>query len=109
MSKLISLTATVEKSGGKGGWHYVRLTKGVCDKLKQQSGKNGNIPVLVKVGKTTWPSTTMSMGQQRWFVAINSEVRKAESIFVGDAIVLGISADQKRIMHNSVTTPQEKD
>lgn len=97
ITQQILFTAQVEKSEGKGGWHYVLLPEPVRDQLKSQSGKNGNVPVLVTIGQTTYSSTTMSMGQQRWFVAINASVRKAESISNNDVAHIAITPDWTRL------------
>jgi hypothetical protein len=93
----IAFTATIEKTPGKGGWYYVRMPDAILGDLRRMSGKNGNVPVYVTIGKSTWPSTTMSMGEQRWFVAIKADVRKAEGISEGNMVAVRIAADFKRI------------
>ena len=93
----IRFETRVEKTAGKGGWHYVRIPDDVRGTLREESGKNGNVPVIATVGKTSWPSTTMSMGQQRWFVAVKAEVRKREAIAEGDAVSVRIEPDFERI------------
>lgn len=85
------------KDSGYGGWHYVRVPDDVHATLRQDSGKNGNVPVHVTIGKSTWPSTTMSMGEQRWFVAVKAAVRKAEGIAEGDTVSVSISPDFDRL------------
>lgn len=97
MAKEIAFTATLEKAQSEGGWHYVRLTPEVCEQLREMSGKNGNVPVIMTIGKTSWPSTTMSMGEQQWFVAVKAEVRKAESIAEGDNVTVKIAPDTDRL------------
>ncbi len=90
-------TAAVEKTPGKGGWHYVRIPDNVRSGLRSASGKNGNVPVLVTIGKSTWPSTTMSMGGQRWFVAVKADIRKTENILEGDTVSIRIVPNLERI------------
>lgn len=97
MAQAITFIAKIEKSEGAGGWHYVHIHDEVREHLRKYSGKNGNVAVLVTIGKTTWPSTTMSMGQQRWFVAVKSEVRKAEAVAEGDVVSITIAPDAKRL------------
>lgn len=97
MDKGITFSNAVEKVTGEGGWHIVRLPDDVLALLKEMSGKKGNVPVVVTIGKTTYPTTIMSMGNQQWFFAVKSEVRKAESINEGDTVQVGIVPDFERI------------
>jgi translation initiation factor IF-1 len=90
-------TATIEKTPGKGGWHYVRIPDNVRVELRDMSGKSGNVPVLVTIGKSTWSSTTMSMGEQRWFVAVKADIRKTENVSEGDTVSVRIAPDIERI------------
>ncbi|MNH49982.1 hypothetical protein D3C73_15820 [compost metagenome] len=90
-------TATLEKTPGKGGWHYVRIPDDIHSGLREMSGKNGNVPVQVAIGKSAWMSTTMSMGEQRWFVAVKADVRKDENIFEGDEVSVGVAPDVDRL------------
>jgi hypothetical protein len=90
-------TATVEKTPGKSGWHYVRISDDIRADLREISGKSGNVPVVVTIGKSTWPSTTMSMGEQRWFVAVKADIRKTEGVSEGDTISVRIAPDIERI------------
>lgn len=93
----ITFTATIEKISGTGGWHYVRLSDKVRSDLKSMTGKNGNVPIHVTIGKTSWSSTTMSMGQQQWFVAVKAAVRKAEDLAEGSAVSVDITPDFDRL------------
>jgi hypothetical protein len=90
-------TATIEKTPGKGGWHYVCVPDNVRVELRDMSGKSGNVPVLVTIGKSTWSSTTMSMGEQRWFVAVKADIRKTENVSEGDTVSVRIAPDIERI------------
>ncbi len=98
MVQHITFTAKIEKVPTVGGWHLVRLPDEVLKELRSATGKNGNVPVLVKIGKTGWPSTTMSMGAQQWFVAVKADVRKKESIAEGDTVSVKIAPDFDRLM-----------
>ncbi len=97
MTKPIAYTATVEKSPGEGGWHFVRIPNDVRLQLVKMSGKKGNTSVLVTIGKTTWSSTSMSMGNQQWFVAVKAAVRAAESLTEGDSVKVSIAPDLERL------------
>lgn len=95
--KSISYKTKIEKSPGKGGWHFARIPDDIRAKLAKASGKNGNVPVLVTIGKTTWPSTSMSMGSQQWFVGIKTDVRIKESLSEGDTTKILIEPDRGRL------------
>lgn len=95
--KVFEFTSTVEKSPNKGGWHYAGLSQDMLNNLRAYAGKNGSLPVVVTLGKTTYPTTVMSRGNQQWYVAIKSDVREAENVHEGDTITLRISPDFTRI------------
>lgn len=94
---MIEFKAKLEKIPEKGGWHFVRISDDACKELREIAGKNGNVPVVAKIGKTQWPSTLMSMGNQQWFIAVKLEVRKAESIKEGDELVMKLAPDIDRL------------
>jgi hypothetical protein len=75
----------VEKFSGKGGWFYVEappvVTKNLSHKIVW-----GLIPINAKVGKTTWKTSLMPMGDGSHFVALNSIVRKKEGIEMGKTV-----------------------
>ncbi len=89
--------AKVEKMGDEGGWHIARIPSDTVRALRDESQKKGNIPVICLTGKSTWTSTIMSLGEQQWFVAIKTDIRKAENIQEGDTVVIDIRPDPKRL------------
>lgn len=93
----LSFRAKVEKVMGEGGWHIVLLPDDITTKLREDTGKKGNVPVVVTIGKSTYPTTIMSMGDQRWFVAIKAAIRKAENIQSGDTVQVYIAPDFDRL------------
>lgn len=93
----MQFSGKVEKVMGEGGWHVVVLPPEITQRLRDKAGKNGNVPVMVTIGKTTYPTTIMSMGQQRWFFAVKADVRKAENITDGDTVTISIEPDLKRM------------
>lgn len=97
MPEPLVFTAKVEKAPSASGWHFVRLPEDVLTGLRESSGRNGNVPVIVTIGKTTYPTTTMSMGSQQWFFAIKAEIRKVEAIAEGDTVKVRITPDSKRL------------
>ena len=92
-----TFTAIVEKPMGDGGWHIVIIPPEINQKLRDEISKKGNIPVLVTIGKTTYPATTMSMGQQRWFVPVAAQIRTAEHIVEGSQVSIIIEPDVSRL------------
>lgn len=95
----LSFNAKVEKVVGEGGWHIVLLPPEILSQLRDEAGKNGNVPVMVTIGETTYSTTIMSMGQQRWFFAVNATVRKVEDISDGDEVLVSILPDFKKLGH----------
>ena len=97
MSQMSTFRASVEKIGGEDGWHIVRLPNDIVTKLREQSAKKGNLPVVCQIGKTKWTSTSMSMGEQQWFVAVKASIRTAENLKVGDRVEVTIQPDAARL------------
>ncbi|MCA9341938.1 DUF1905 domain-containing protein [Candidatus Saccharibacteria bacterium] len=97
MPKTLSFEAKIEKVDSKGGWHYVMVPSDIRSQLIDWAGKNGNLPIVARLGKSTWISTIMSMGQQRWFFAIKAEVRTSENVTEGDNVVVQIEPDFARL------------
>lgn len=97
MDSRISFEATLEKVPSDGGWHIVRLPADVLQAIRSAAGKSGNTPILATIGKTTWLTTTMSMGQQQWFFAVSAAVRKAEGLSKGDEVSVVIAPDEMRL------------
>ncbi len=93
----LQFSGKVKKVMGEGGWHIVLLPADITQQLRNDAGKNGNVPVLVTIGKTIYPTTIMSMGEQRWFFAVSAKIRKAENVADGDAISVSIRPDFDRL------------
>lgn len=87
----------IEKVMGEGGWHVIVLPSEVTQQLRNEAGKKGNVPVVVKIGNTTYPTTIMSMGQQRWFFAVKADVRRTENLIDGDKVSVTIKPDVERL------------
>lgn len=69
----------------KGGWHYVRVSTMITEKLLHES-QRGLIPIRATVGKTSWETSLMPMGDGTHFIALNAKVRKKENIELGMAV-----------------------
>lgn len=92
-----SFPATIEKMPDVGGWHFIRLPASTLADLRASSNKNGTIPILVTIGDSTWPTTIMSMGEQRWFFAVGADIRKDESLGEGDKVPVQVRVDRDRL------------
>ncbi len=97
MKDAFSFSAKLEKVPGEGGWHIILLPGDVLQALRASSGKNGNVPILATIGKTTWPTTIMSMGDQRWFLAVSAAVRKSEKLSEGQSVSVVVAPDKSRL------------
>ncbi len=54
--------------------------------------------MTVRIGKTPYNTTTMSMGEGQWFVAVKAAVRNVESLNEGDTVTLSIEPDLARLL-----------
>jgi hypothetical protein len=76
---------------GPAPWYYVTVPAGQSSELKAISGIVtygwGVIPVVVRIGKTEWP-TSLFPKDGRYLVPIKASVRKAENLEVGDTVAL---------------------
>ena len=97
MGNRFSVIAPLEKIPTEGGWHIVRLHADILESLRTSANKNGNVPIRVTVGATTWPTTIMSMGEGRWFFAVSASVRKAENLQEGDQIRAVVEPDWEKL------------
>jgi len=68
------------------GWVYVPVPQ----KDFQNANKTcfGLIPIKARVGDTSWRTSLLPMGDGSYFIALKAQVRKAESIFIGDEVEL---------------------
>lgn len=98
----MKVAGVIEEAPGGGGWCFVRLPGDIREELETQSGKKGPVPVMVKIGKTSYSTTTMSMGEGQWFVAVKAAVRKAELLNEGDAVMMLIEPDLVRLSQKDV-------
>lgn len=70
---------------GTSGWVYVSVPRELTDNFSNTS-HFGMKPIQATVGKTTWKTTLMPMGDGTYFVALKAAVRKKERISIGDTI-----------------------
>ena len=76
---------------GPAPWFFVTVPAKQCRDLKGISGLVtygwGMIPVNVRIGKTEW-KTSLWPKDGRYIVPINTRVRKAENLEMGDEVTV---------------------
>lgn len=92
----MNFKAKIEKVESKGGWHYVLIPINIYQELKSQVQRS-TVPVVVRLGGSKWTTTIMSMGNQKWFVAIKAGIRRKENINKGDEVDINIGLDEARL------------
>ena len=76
---------------GKGGWHFANLSPKQSAEIKVRFGDKlrgwGSLPVRVRIGKTQWDTSIFPDRKRKSYLfAIKAEVRKEESIGIGDTV-----------------------
>lgn len=78
---------TVEIFNRPGGWHYIAVPVEFSEELKDLADR-GLVPVRATIGKTSWHTSLLPMGDGTHFLALNAAVRKSEGLDVGDRALL---------------------
>lgn len=68
-------------------WHYVRVPEEYTE-VTRHLAVRGLVPITVTLGRTTWDTSLLPLGDGTHFIAVNAKVRKAERIALGDRIKL---------------------
>jgi len=82
MDKIFKVIEKVEIFPQKGGWHFIRVPKPITVKLAHKA-QRGVIAIRATVGKTSWDTSLLPMGDGTHFIALNVKVRKCEHIKLG--------------------------
>jgi hypothetical protein len=90
MVKPFPVIGTVELFPQKGGWTYVRVPIEYSERTKELADR-GLVAITATLGKTTWHTSLLPMGDGTHFIALSAKVRKAENIAVGDRIKLSFN------------------
>ena len=80
-------TGTVEMFPQKGGGTYVRVPKRITKELQHRLDW-GLIPIIATVGKTSWNTSLLPMGDGTHFIALNKKVRNKEHIELGKKVTV---------------------
>ena len=81
------IDGTVEISDRPGGWHFVAVPVEFSEELADLADR-GLIPVRASIGQSIWDTSLLPYGDGTHFVALNSSVRRAEGLDVGDRVTL---------------------
>ena len=69
----------------KGGWHFIRVPNIITEKLAHKADR-GVISINATIGKTSWETSLLPMGDGTHFIALNAKVRKSENLELGSKI-----------------------
>ena len=87
MTSKFKVKGKVELFPQAGGWHYVKIPKEYT-KITKDLADRGLVAITATLGKTTWDTSLLPMGDGTQFIALSAKVRKAENISLGDDIEL---------------------
>jgi hypothetical protein len=68
-----------------GGWHFIRVPK-VYTEMTKGMAIRGLVPIIATIGKTSWKTSLLPMGNGTHFIALNAKVRKSETLEIGQRI-----------------------
>lgn len=75
-------------------WVYVSVPKKYTEILKDLADR-GLVAITATLGKSTWSTSLMPMGNGTQFIPLPAKVRKNENIFVGNKIKLSFVLRQR--------------
>lgn len=70
-----------------GGWHYVVVPKKYTEITKPLADR-GLVAVTATLGKSSWNTSLLPMGDGTQFIALPAKIRKAENVSLGQNIKL---------------------
>jgi len=80
-----TFTARVKLFERDKGWYYVLVPSKLSKPLEHLADR-GLIAVTARVGKTSWPTSLLPMGDGTHFIALPAKVRSEERITLGDEV-----------------------
>jgi hypothetical protein len=89
-----SFKGTVELFEREKGWHYVSAPAELCRPLEPLADR-GLIAVTATVGRTSWPTSLLPMGDGTHFIALPAKVRSKEKLTLGDAVDVSFETRQR--------------
>ena len=83
-----TFTAEIEHCGMEGGWHIVPVPKELSEPYRPLAINFGFIPIVAKVGNSSWQTSLLPSGDGTHFIALPAKVRKAENLSLGSTVSL---------------------
>jgi hypothetical protein len=94
MIKKYNFSSMIELFPQKGGWHYVAVPKNISTPLLYLADR-GLIAIHATVGKSTWSTSLLPMGDKTHFIALNTKVLKKEKLALGQKINISFILRQR--------------
>jgi len=89
-NKRFSVSGKVEIFPLDNPWVYVSVHRKFANLLKNKADR-GLVPITATLGKSTWNTSLMPMGDGTQFIPLSAKIRKAEGIMVGESIRLSFA------------------
>lgn len=100
MKKTYSTKAKVWLYPGNAPWHFVtlpiRIARDIDDYFYEWKRGWGSLPVIVKLGKTSWKTSIFTDKQSASYILpLKADVRKKEGIKDGDTISFSLELNTR--------------
>jgi hypothetical protein len=94
ITMVYSFKGTVELFEREKGRYYVSAPMELCRPLEHLADR-GLIAITATVGKTSWPTSLLPMGDGTHFLALPAKVRTKEKLILGDAVDVSFETRQR--------------
>lgn len=81
---MIYFEAKVKIFPMEAAWFYVDVPRQLVPNIPRKGW--GSVPIVAKVGKTSWPTSIFPMKKDYYFIPLKKSIRLKESILEGDKI-----------------------
>ncbi|MCA3513139.1 MAG: DUF1905 domain-containing protein [Methylobacterium sp.] len=96
----LHFTAPLWLWAGKGAWHFITLPEDESQVIRMavpRGGQNrgwGSVRVTATIGESRWQTSIFpDTGRNAYLLPIKAEIRRAESLSVGEAVEVSLSLD----------------
>ncbi|MFM8749671.1 DUF1905 domain-containing protein [Rhabdaerophilum sp.] len=97
---LVRFTAPLWLWQGKGAWHFITLPEDESQVIRMavpRGGQNrgwGSVRVTATIGESRWQTSIFpDTKRNAYLLPIKAEIRRAESLSVGEAVEVSLSLD----------------